>query len=77
MHVFGFLGGREVKKAGVVNSGLQDRESQAPSSNRICCLMLTRPERTALCWVQRFITAFGGDPSKVTMYVAWLAVLDA
>lgn len=26
-------------------------------------------ERLAMRWVQKYITAFGGDPSKVTMYV--------
>ena len=28
-------------------------------------------ERLALHWVQQYIHAFGGDPSKVTMYVKW------
>ena len=26
-------------------------------------------EREALLWVQKYISAFGGDPDKVTMYV--------
>ena len=34
------------------------RPSQADSSP---------PERQALRWVQKYISAFGGDPEKVTM----------
>ncbi|RPD58717.1 alpha beta-hydrolase [Lentinus tigrinus ALCF2SS1-7] len=49
LHVFGFLGGKEIKEAGVGNLGLQD-------------------ERAALRWVHKFIHAFGGDPSKVTIW---------
>ncbi|THH21400.1 hypothetical protein EW146_g169 [Bondarzewia mesenterica] len=50
LSLFGFLGGKEVKEAGVGNLGLQD-------------------QRLALRWVQKYITAFGGDPKKVTMQV--------
>ncbi|KAI0690023.1 carotenoid ester lipase precursor [Cerioporus squamosus] len=49
LHVFGFLGGQEVKEAGLGNLGLQD-------------------QRTALRWVQKFISSFGGDHKKVTIW---------
>ncbi|KAI0766617.1 alpha/beta-hydrolase [Trametes elegans] len=46
---FGFLGGSEVKEAGVGNLGLRD-------------------QRLALEWVHKYISAFGGDPDKVTLW---------
>ncbi|RPD57249.1 carotenoid ester lipase precursor [Lentinus tigrinus ALCF2SS1-6] len=46
---FGFLGGAEVKEAGVGNLGLQD-------------------QRAALRWVSKYISSFGGDPKKVTIW---------
>ncbi|KAI1788051.1 carotenoid ester lipase [Ganoderma leucocontextum] len=49
LSAFGFLGGKEVKKAGVGNLGLHD-------------------QREALRWVQKYISAFGGDPSKVMLW---------
>ncbi|KAI0699618.1 carotenoid ester lipase precursor [Cerioporus squamosus] len=49
LHVFGFLGGREIKDAGLGNLGLQD-------------------QRAALRWVHKYISAFGGDPKKVTIW---------
>ncbi|KAI0794098.1 carotenoid ester lipase precursor [Fomes fomentarius] len=49
LHVLGFLGGKEVKKAGVGNLGLQD-------------------QRAAFRWVNKFISNFGGDPKKVTIW---------
>ncbi|RPD69832.1 carotenoid ester lipase precursor [Lentinus tigrinus ALCF2SS1-7] len=49
LHVFGFLGGKQIKDAGLGNLGLQD-------------------QRAALRWVRKFISAFGGDPAKVTIW---------
>ncbi|KAI0665708.1 carotenoid ester lipase precursor [Trametes maxima] len=49
LSAFGFLGGKEVKEAGIGNLGLQD-------------------QREALRWIQRYISTFGGDPSKVTIW---------
>ncbi|KAI0265669.1 carotenoid ester lipase precursor [Gloeopeniophorella convolvens] len=49
LSAFGFLPGKEVKKDGVGNLGLQD-------------------QRLALKWVQNYISEFGGDPSKVTIW---------
>ncbi|KAJ7289382.1 Alpha/Beta hydrolase protein [Mycena rebaudengoi] len=46
---FGFLGGKEVREAGVGNLGLHD-------------------QREALRWLQNYITEFGGDPTKVTIW---------
>ncbi|KAH9484564.1 Lipase 4 [Psilocybe cubensis] len=46
---FGFLGGSEVKAAGVGNLGFHD-------------------QREAMRWVQTYITQFGGDPTKVTLW---------
>ncbi|KAF9530016.1 sterol esterase [Crepidotus variabilis] len=49
LNAFGFLGGREVKEAGIGNAGLQDQVA-------------------ALQWVQKYITQFGGDPGRVTIW---------
>ncbi|KAI0699098.1 carotenoid ester lipase precursor [Cytidiella melzeri] len=46
---FGFLGGSEIKEAGVGNLGLQD-------------------QRQAFRWIQKYISAFNGDPTKVTIW---------
>ncbi|KAJ7075011.1 carotenoid ester lipase precursor [Mycena belliarum] len=48
LNAFGFLGGREVNKAGVSNLGLRDQIS-------------------ALAWVKRHISAFGGDSGRVVI----------
>ncbi|RPD60509.1 carotenoid ester lipase [Lentinus tigrinus ALCF2SS1-7] len=49
LSAFGFLGGREVKEAGVANLGLHD-------------------QREAFRWIQKYISAFGGDPEKVMIW---------
>ena len=54
-----------VKEAGVGNLGLQDRKFEPlPTPEKADAISA---ERTALRWVNKFIPAFGGDPSKVTM----------
>jgi hypothetical protein len=65
---FGFMPGKEIKAAGVGNLGLQDRRIKL---HHMTCIHLTElnAERLALRWVQKYIGAFGGDPTKVTMYV--------
>ncbi|KAL1942493.1 hypothetical protein VTO73DRAFT_6095 [Trametes versicolor] len=45
---FSFLGGKEIKAAGVGNLGLHD-------------------QRVALRWIKKHISAFGGDPEKITI----------
>ena len=65
LHVFGFLGGKEVKEAGVGNLGLHDRKFEPLATPEKADAISA--ERTALRWVNKFIPAFGGDPSKVTM----------
>jgi len=62
---FGFLGGREAKDAGVTNAGLHDRKCQWFKG--FTRLTPPPPERQALRWVQKYVSAFGGDPEKVTM----------
>lgn len=49
LSALGFLGGTEVKEAGVGNLGLRD-------------------QRFAMQWVNQYISEFGGDPSKVTIW---------
>ena len=62
---FGFLASQEVKDAHLGNLGLRDREMS--HSRLIDVLTFGFTERLALHWVQKYIHAFGGDPSKVTM----------
>ncbi len=69
LNAFGFLGGKEIKEAGLGNLGLQDRELLRISAS-VLETDYSSKERTALRWVHKFISAFGGDPSKVTMWVA-------
>ena len=66
---FGFLGGKEVKAAGVANIGLHDRELLFNNGFAAWDEPIVYIERQAFRWVQKYISAFGGDPSKVTMYV--------
>ncbi|PIL25405.1 hypothetical protein GSI_13295 [Ganoderma sinense ZZ0214-1] len=49
LSAFGFLGGKEMKEAGVTNLGLHD-------------------QRETFRWVQKYISAFGGDPTQVTIW---------
>jgi acetylcholinesterase len=63
---FGFLASQEVKDAGVGNLGLRDR-AFPHNLLRIVTNLKRRLERLALYWVQKYICAFGGDPTKVTM----------
>lgn len=65
---FGFLAGKEVKNAGVANLGLQDRKPVF-FLFKLLALSNVIPERLALRWVQKYVGAFGGDSSKVTMSV--------
>jgi len=64
---FGFLGGKEVRDAGIGNAGLLDRESCNRLFNMAINNLVDSSERFALLWVQKFISKFGGDPEKVTM----------
>lgn len=66
---FGFLGGREVKEAKVGNLGMHDRTTFRCSPHRATGLKLSLvpAEREALRWIQKYISAFGGDPRKVMM----------
>lgn len=56
--------GQEVKDAQIGNLGLQDRKHIFLHS---CTALKERLERQAMRWVQRYISQFGGDPTKVTM----------
>jgi acetylcholinesterase len=64
---FGFLASQEVKDAGVGNLGLWDRECRWSVIQLINVVISRSTERLALHWIQKYIHAFGGDPSKVTM----------
>ena len=71
LHGFGFLPGKEVRDAGVGNLGLQDREYSDTygAGEELNISLFPKTEREALRWVHKYISAFGGDPEKVTMYV--------
>ena len=72
---FGFLASKEVKAAGAGNAGIQDRESTASGLLTLSGFNNNASivERLALKWVQKYISAFGGDPKKVTIQVIFLA----
>ncbi|KAM5544420.1 hypothetical protein V8D89_002080, partial [Ganoderma adspersum] len=71
LHTFGFLGGQEVKDAGVGNIGLHDH-AYSPHAEPPMCMLIAflshAPEREGLRWIRKHITAFGGDPGKVTIW---------
>lgn len=64
MIALGFLASQEVKDARVGNLGLRDRKLLPETA---AMELIYGLERLALRWIQQYITAFGGDPSKVTM----------
>ena len=51
------------------NLGLLDRTPTRVLRGNISILTYLHAEREAFKWVQKYISAFGGDPSKVMMYV--------
>lgn len=64
---FGFLPGKEVKDAGVGNLGLHDRQLLLVKQFKQFKYQPQSTERQALRWIQKYISQFGGDPTKVTM----------
>lgn len=56
-----------MKEANVTNIGLHDRGFLMLTLHKRA-LTQSLAEREALRWVQKYISAFGGDPSKVMMY---------
>ncbi len=56
----------EIRAGGVGNLGLQDRKCTTLQLPEYLS-HLKSTERFALEWVQKYISSFGGDPSKVTM----------
>ena len=62
---YGFLSGKAVRDAKAGNVGLRDREFL--NGNAPISFSSSIPEREALRWIQKYIPAFGGDPTKVTM----------
>lgn len=70
---FGFLASKEVKDAGLGNLGLRDRTFANNELQQYIINLFT--ERLAFKWVQKYISAFGGDPSKVTLCVSYFVTM--
>lgn len=60
------MASQEITDAGVANLGLQDRELGLYNLRKLLSHCFV--EREAYRWIQKYIGAFGGDHSKVTMY---------
>lgn len=56
----------------IVRASLLCSTCHDASSPELLNISYTTPEREALRWVQKYISTFGGDPTKVTMFVRLL-----
>jgi len=71
---WGFLASQETKAVNATNVGLRDRKSLFYSFN-ISTRSFFSSERAALQWINRYIGNFGGDSSRVTLFVFGSAYL--
>lgn len=73
---YGFLGGTQIFQEGNGNLGLRDREFFFVNFYTLCNLIYWSmfQERLALKWINKYIRAFGGDASKVTMLVLYFTL---